>query len=404
MIRKSEDISKNFCIMPWSGITTDPSGVIRPCCWMTMDQTFNGTVAEYKTSKYLQEIKDDFLNDRYPHGCRKCQWNDEHGFNSKRARENKRWEDSGNSWKDYADTKLTMVDLRLSNTCNLGCVMCGPRYSSYIYQEIKNSKYPVPDHWKNAIKENSNKSALYPFSENDIDEILSMMASNSWIYFTGGEPSLDKMVTKLLIKLIEKGYNKTILLQFNSNFQSISDDWIELLNEFKGRMCPSIDGTGDIAEYIRYPCDWKKVDGNVSRFIEKCGKNWETIITPTVSILSIFGLYDVFSWADKLKASYGENTRISVSVLNRLDYPKYFNICNLPFNAKNHAIEECQRIINDHPDLLTKLSTVDDIINHIKQQANSPFEKVVENLEKNDTMRGTNWRTSLPELAKFEKQ
>lgn len=400
MIKRPTDISSNFCIMPWSGITTDPSGVIRACCWMTMDHTFNGKVSDYKNSKYLSEIKEDFINGRYPLGCKRCKWNDEKGFNSKRLRENKRWQDQGNDWELYNHTKLTMIDLRLSNTCNLGCIMCGPRCSSYLYQEIKNSNESLPDHWKNKISINLAKK-LYPFSEDDIDEILSMMAENAMVYFTGGEPSLDKMVMKTMIKLIENGYNKTITLQFNSNFQSINKEWIDILKEFNGRMCPSIDGIGKIAEFIRYPCNWSQVNENINYFIKECGKTWEIVITPTISTLSIFSIYDIFSWANSVKTSHGSDLNISVSLLNRLDSPGYFDIRNLPLSAKNDAICKIRQIISDYPQLLTKVSTATDVIDHIKLEQNLEFKEAIMALDRIDEMRKTNWKLILSDLAKF---
>ena len=61
---KAEDISQSMCIMPWTGLATDASGGIRPCCWMeaiTPDK-FVGDPKDYKDSEYLKNLKETVLN------------------------------------------------------------------------------------------------------------------------------------------------------------------------------------------------------------------------------------------------------------------------------------------------------------------------------------------------------
>ena len=41
---------KTFCIMPWTGISTEASGGYRPCCWMDGTHLYRGSIDEYETS------------------------------------------------------------------------------------------------------------------------------------------------------------------------------------------------------------------------------------------------------------------------------------------------------------------------------------------------------------------
>ena len=61
-------------------------------------------------------------------------------------------------------------------------------------------------------------------------------------------------------------------------------------------MLPSLDGVGKTAEYVRYPCDWNKVNANIKTFIAECGETWTVKCMPTVSIVSLFGLKDLYKW------------------------------------------------------------------------------------------------------------
>jgi len=109
--------------MPWTGIATTPSGGVKACCWMNNVENYRGDISFYESSDYLKEIKNKFLNGEYPKSCSRCAWNDERGLISKRVRENNNWL-SNNSIDDYQKSDYSIVDLRLSNRCNLYCITC----------------------------------------------------------------------------------------------------------------------------------------------------------------------------------------------------------------------------------------------------------------------------------------
>ena len=133
---------------------------------------------------------------------------------SKRVRENKSWEDAGGDWDKVEDSRFDMVDLRLSNVCNLGCVMCGPKSSSFIKKEVEEHRDIAPKHNARQIRaiEDRKLDLLNSYTDKQIDEIIDEIGSNARIYCTGGELYSKKQ--KLLLEvLLEKGYNKTVTLQ-----------------------------------------------------------------------------------------------------------------------------------------------------------------------------------------------
>jgi sulfatase maturation enzyme AslB (radical SAM superfamily) len=417
--KKSSDISPSMCIMPWIGMATDASGGIRPCCWMQAisDDKFFGSPNDYQESEYLKEIKTKFLKGEYPESCSRCQHDDLKGLQSKRYRENKTWEVNGGDWNDIDKKGFSMIDLRLSNVCNLGCVMCGPKSSSFLYKETENHLDIAPDHNVSQFRLVKDTDLLNPYSDNDIEEIIDLIGPDARVYCTGGEPSLVKKTTRLLEVLLKKGYNKTVTLQFSSNFQVLNQQWFDLLKHFKGDMLPSIDGVGRTAEYVRYPCNWSQVDNNIRSFIDQCGETWTVKIMPTVSIASIFGLKDLYDWwyndirnnfpivAEAIRTKNSDKA-MRVQVNNRLVKPEWFDIRNLPDKAKKQATADIDFIIETYGQYFQgpgEKRYLDDIKGHLKLDPIKDFDKCVSNLNKFDIIRKQDWKTSLNELFEYTK-
>lgn len=390
------DISPNFCIAPWAGIATSPRGGFKPCCWMSHEDSYTGPISRYTNSDYLERIKNQFLKGEYPKECKSCKMHDDLGISSKRIVENKKWAALGNGWNNYHQSKLQFIDLRLSNICNLGCITCSSLFSSHIQHEIKKHRGSLPDHWSNAHHDGPRTA---PYSSDDIDGILEAMSPNAQIYCTGGEPSLDKKIMKLLEILLDRGYNKTVILKFNSNFQTLNKDWIKILKKFKGKMYPSIDGVDSVAEYIRYPCNWQQVDNNIRYFAQECKKSWEIEISPTISMLSIFTIEDVLKWTMSLKDDLNLGSKIYVHLGNLLHYPKYFDIRNLPEISKLNITEIFNRLKKDYS-MITVEPQIDDIIKYMSQEKETPINLAINSLDAIDRMRTRSWRISLPQLDK----
>lgn len=404
--KKAEDISSNFCIMPWIGVATDPVGGLHPCCWMNLEDMYTGDVNDYKNSDYLKKLKNQFLQGEWPKACSRCQISEENGLDSKRIRENYQWENNQKGdWNQLPD-ELQIIDLRLSNRCNLGCISCMPKSSSFIFKEMqKNGIEAFPKHYQSSYTFVEGNNLINPYSDIDIDHLTGLISQDSRIYITGGEPSLIKKVSKLLHTLREKGYNETVRLQFNSNFQAFNSDWVDLLKDFKGEMWPSIDGIGKTAEYVRYPCDWNRVENNLKRFIKEC-PHWDVRIMPTVSILSIFNLVELYQWVfedlveDK---SLLENKKVRITLNNRLLLPKYLDIRNLPQSLKDKCKEDMFVIKEKYEKYESVFKYIDNVLSHLDIPAELEFAETIACLDKVDAVRNTNWRDIYPQIASVIK-
>lgn len=394
------------CAMVYNAIATAPSGGLYSCCRMLGQKRFWGDPKDYWNSEYIKNHKDLMEKGIWPTECKRCKNEENIGHESKRIRENRNWQNRGYSLDDLQDVSvLSRVDLRLSNVCNLMCIMCEPDSSSLIYNETKTNIDNTMSHYVERYNQ-YNLDRKNPYTEEEVNSIIEMIEPSTTVYITGGEPSLLKPVYRLLERLIEKGYNKTVDLQFNSNFQSHNSYFIDLISQFDtGLMMPSIDAIGTVAEYCRYPCKWNQIESNIKNYLKRCPK-WRTKIFVTTSMLNVYELENIFAWRDHLeKTVVSERDLFSCCVENTLNFPHYFNLKLLPLEERTKIIQNIDNIIQKYKLLKSELNSLNSLKNKlVKWEDNSAniFE-TFDQLDKIDKIRNTNWRQCLPHLANIEK-
>lgn len=391
------------CAMVYNAVATTPSGGLYPCCRCTYDNMYYGDPKDYFESDYLNKMKSQMENGVWPDICRTCQGREDAGLLSKRQRRNEEWLRRGHTMDDLkSHNKVERVDLRLSNLCNLACCGCNGKDSSLIKDETIKFIDIAPKHFKQALSSFGSKDFRTPYSEEHIEQLIDLIDPYSEVYVTGGEPSLIKGVNRLLEKLIDKGYNETISLQFNSNFSAFNQKWIDLISQFGGHMMPSIDAVGTVAEYARYGCKWDRVDENVKEFLRSSSDRWKTTIFVTPSVMNIFNMKDLFTWYyTELKPIVSSKYELNISVENIMTRPPYFELCILSNATKEHIFRDIQFIRSNfklnrgiHRDL-------DEIEKHMTLNPRGTVKEMVDAFESFDKMRGTNWKSTFPELKHY---
>jgi len=380
-------MSDTFCPLLYTGIATDPSGGYRPCCRFRQTDSFRGSLSDYKSSEMYKKLEQDFLTGVWPKGCIDCEKNEERNGQSKRLREIANYKSKYKQELDLnhlKSIKYDLVDLRLSNKCNLGCLSCNPKSSSLIFDELKKHTDEHLRHMEiifNGVKE---LNLTTPYPDKEINKLFDCVDKTSRIYFTGGEPSIVKGALKFLQRLIDEGYNETVVLEFNSNFQTYNPKFIDLLSHFpKGLMLPSIDAIGTRAEYIRYPSDWNQIQKNIKLFTEKC-PTWKMRFAPTISILNIFYLDELVEFCKKNNYDY--------SFINILFGPEYFNITIMPDKWKDIALEKLKHI--------PEANGIRKYI-YSKETNLDRLQACRTNLNRGDKIRNNDFRKVLPELMEM---
>lgn len=331
--------SKTFCALPWMHLATNASGNLRVCCNSTPGKNFilKDDNKPYKiwrddlhdawNSETYKTIRKQLLNDERPEMCERCFREEDAGLKSARQSYNEKWHDLEHDYKIETEFNIKYVDLRLGNLCNLKCRMCNPYASNQwvdewhlISETLSESEYARL------------KNMDWPENEKTWENLFGIAHSIDMLYLTGGEPTVIKQQHKILDYLIENDYAKNIRLKYNTNLTNIPKHLLDKWKEFKTVILNcSIDATGKLDRYIRYPSNWEKIVENFETIAKL--NNTHIEIHCTVQMYNILKLNEFIDWAEP----YGY--RIYFNILN---HPSELNIRVLPSKLKKLAEERLQ--------------------------------------------------------------
>jgi len=368
--------TSTLCPIPWNHLEIQQNGDLRICC-MCIYEPFgklekNGDMANIKHTTLdearnlpmIKELRKSMINGEKHDMCKQCWDHEAVGLPSKRKNMLKINGKEGWDIKDSdgsIDTKefpLTYLDIRFGNLCNLACRSCGPSDSSlwvddYLTlsgQEVATMVYYNRKKYK--ITKINNKAEIitdpedFTWYEQDKfwEEIDAHVKHIDRLYFTGGEPSINKTHFKLLEYLIENDYSKNITLEYNSNMVAIPEKLYDWWEQFKsvGIGC-SIDGINEYANYIRPPSKWDILEKNLDRMGYSGSKKIKASISTTISIYNIFHFTDIIRWL--LEKKYTNINQLPS--FHMLEGPQYMNVQALPLETKNIVIQEYEKFFNE---------------------------------------------------------
>ena len=380
-------MSKTFCILPWMHLAINSSGSLRVCCNSTPGKNFitkdgrpykawYDDLEEAWNSPVYKEIRKQMLDGERPEMCQRCFREEDVGIKSPRQAWNDKWKED----KEYTENpefNIKYVDLRLGNLCNLKCRMCNPYSSNQWVKEW----HLVED----ALSESEYKRLSkmdWPEKERTWENLFSIAHTVEEIYLTGGEPTIIKEQHKLLDYFIDNGTAKNIKLKYNTNLTNVPKHLLDKWKKFKViQLNCSIDATGALDRYIRYPSDWKTIEKNFNEIRKLDNANIE--IHCTVQIYNILRLQELIEWALPYKH------KIYFNILN---HPEYLNIRCLPKDLKINVEKNLQ------PYLL--LPRVKGIIDYIwAEDWSDKLPQFVKYTKELDASRNESIKDVVPELA-----
>ena len=184
-----------------------------------------------------------------------------------------------------------------------------------------------------------------------------MVESAEEIYFTGGEPTIIKRHEQLLDYCIENNLAKDITLKYNTNLTNTPVRLINKWQHFKFlRLNCSIDGIGEVNDYIRYPSKWRGVWKNYNEVLNRTSNRVLDIHT-TVQVTNVLHLHKVIEQFVQRDEGTDWST-VPFIFFNLLDHPSYLNIKILPNELKQLVQERIEPWV-DHPDLDTLQGVLD---------------------------------------------
>jgi MoaA/NifB/PqqE/SkfB family radical SAM enzyme len=338
-----------YCVLPWVNVTVDPDGSIKPCC-VSQDfikkptgEKFNlgvDKIEDIINSQDVVEIRRKMLAGEKVAGCSQCYQHEEYGGKSQRLQYNQMFP-LNFSQSHVERTDIKYFDLRLGNLCNLNCRSCSPKNSSQFSKEINEL------HNTNITKFHE----ILPLTidtwyESDVfmDNIDSQLKNIKLLYLTGGEPTIIKKNFEILNKLISTGFSKNITVMINSNMTNLKTNFYEILDEFKSVIFfASIDGTGPIQEYLRYPSDWNQIDSNITKLIKKA--NIKIRPTPVIQTTNLNKIVDLFEYFENFNISANKSIVEMMPIV--LENPKHLDLLYLPLDYKLMCWERIEKFIKN---------------------------------------------------------
>lgn len=332
-------------------IDWDSSISYRPCCHFTKSQKLAAPAIEHQ--EFRQQLN--AINSYESETCNNCNFQE-------KSKLRKTFRNYSFNWvpDDAEPGDASYLEIQTDNTCNGGCIICGPWHSSY---------------WQSELKQFSIKPATDP-----IDRILSFIdiQKTRKILFLGGETFLTDSDTKVLSMI---DHPELVDINYTTNGSIYpSDRRIKLWSQLKSVWINfSIDGIGDRFDYIRYPLKWSQVEKNIVRMLNELPENVRFKSNHTVNMLNLY-YYDEFKeWYDRVMApaeAFDFTFNPCSGILSPQQVPKkLFNMLLDKYGEDSKVIRTISNNNHDdQTDLLTYLSEL-------------------------DTRRGLNWRRVFPEIS-----
>jgi sulfatase maturation enzyme AslB (radical SAM superfamily) len=324
LLKEKYDITvddSTFCILPFTHFSTTTNGEVRLCCrskkiWNineklllekapdTVMKTGIFTLKELWLGKEYNKVREDLVTGVRNSKCEACWKLEDVGMISLRQDLNvlrlpemhhlvKHW-----FTNKQAAWEVPVIELKLSNLCNLKCRMCWPKDSTpWVKDWPKVSHFFEPserDYIQTIMDANNmyRNPLLNLFESNskfmqDLAEILDKV---TLLQFAGGEPLLDPLHFKILETIPDPS---KVMLQYSTNLTELEfkkgRNVLDIWKKFKGvKLVISIDGHRELNSKIRQGSNWDDIKRNIQLTKEILGDKLMDICASTcISAMNI---------------------------------------------------------------------------------------------------------------------
>lgn len=341
-------MTKPYCVMPFIHVKQFQNHVFGPCCEfenkiqnrsnnVKVPRVEDSSIIDSFNSDYFKEIRKEMIEGKIPAGCERCLNKEKMGVNSYRIFMNDKFE-----LKNYninqSLSEIKALDISFSNECNLTCRMCGPSYSTKWnsvwgkFSSLYNKKWSL----------DTGDKGLWKMEIED----PSMFTNLEYIKIMGGEPFISKEHNSF-IQLMPKNMIQNIFFEYNTNGTIFPDDQIiEKLKLANGGVIKlSIDGIGELNEYIRPGVSWEKIDNVIKlwfSFITE-NKNWEIHFAPCWQALNIHFFEEYIDYVQQFSHIKSDCEEWPWIGSNRVLTPEPLTIYVLPKRYKDNLIKKYKK-------------------------------------------------------------
>ena len=322
---KPKDGNNTFCMAPWTHTYLSPQTERRLCCasrepaqsFKQYIDTGNDakeykplTLKEHWNSDHMKSVRQRMMAGEELSECQVC----DHKLlntNVYRSYFNQLFKHKVDEAYDSTDetgaTTMPTVsfDYRFNNLCNFKCRMCGDMLSSSWEAESRKEKSWNEDSqpWMaSPLREQIKK-----FQDTQVVEEFTNAVETKTIkeiYWCGGEPLMWDIHWTAMQRIIELGFAKEVYVRYNTNLSRTSLKGIklfDLLPQFQDwQVCSSLDGTGEVGEYIRDGLDYKQWLENFKEGMAVAKTSREMRLDYTITMPGLLELKNMFDLSQEL--------------------------------------------------------------------------------------------------------
>jgi len=201
----------------------------------------------------------------------------------------------------YTSMEPVSWDYRFSNLCNFKCRMCGDMLSSAWETEQRQHDMINWSNPKNNWMKPDVKKEIEKFQSSTVEQEFAQAVEDHRIeevYWVGGEPLMYEQHWKYMKRIVELGDGKNVYARYNTNLSRINYRGTNLYRDILSglrdwQICASLDGTGQIGEYIRTGLNYNSWLENFDQGVESKVHRRQLRIDFTLTLPGLFEVENI---------------------------------------------------------------------------------------------------------------
>ena len=382
---KPSEGNKTFCMAPWTHTYLSPQTERRMCCasrepaqsFKQYIDTGNDaneykplTLKEHWNSDHMKSVRLRMMAGEELSECEVC---DHILLNTDVYRSY--W---NQLFKDRVDEAYTTTDetgattmqtisfdYRFNNLCNFKCRMCGDMLSSSWEAESRKNKTWTKE--SQPWMASPLREQIIKFQDTQVvQEFVEAVETKTIkeIYWCGGEPLMWDMHWKAMQRIIELGFAKEVYVRYNTNLSRTSfkgTKLFDLLPQFQDwQICSSLDGTGEVGEYIRDGLNYEQWLRNFKEGMAVAKTTREMRLDYTITMPGLLELKNMFDLSREL------DTEILTKVMFTFSNDEILSPLALPKELLHTIIDEALEYME--PRATRKQRSLIDVIKNLKNR------------------------------------
>ena len=402
---KPSEGNKTFCMAPWTHTYLSPQTERRMCCasrepaqsFKQYIDTGNDakeykplTLKEHWNSDHMRSVRLRMMAGEELSECEVC----DHKLlntNVYRSYWNQLFRDRVDEAYDSTDNtgattmQTISFDYRFNNLCNFKCRMCGDMLSSSWEAESRKNKTWTKE--SQPWMASPLREQIIKFQDTQVvQEFVEAVETKriKEIYWCGGEPLMWDMHWKAMQRIIELGFAKEVYVRYNTNLSRTSfkgTKLFDLLPEFQDwQICSSLDGTGEVGEYIRDGLNYEQWLRNFKEGMAVAQTAREMRLDYTITMPGLLEIKNMFDLSREL------DTEILTKVMFTFSNDEILSPLALPKELLHTLIDEALAYME--PLATRKQRSLIDVIKNLKNRETfTPTKKGKQRQESIDKIR-----------------